>query len=107
MLGSFAMPGDGFNVILRDALAVEVHLPEGGLRACVALFRGFAVPCGSFGEILRDAFAIVVHPPEDDLRLGVALLGGRVVQLEPELADFGGGAQVGFMILSILCVTQA
>ena len=117
LLGGAAVPGDRFNVILRDAFAGGVPHPEGELRAGVALFGGAAVPADRFNVILRDAFAGGVHHPEGELRQGFTLLGGATVpgdrfdvvlwdafaggvpqpegELRLGLARFGAGAQVG------------
>ena len=37
LLGGFAIPGDGFGEILRDAATISVHVPEVDLRGGVAL----------------------------------------------------------------------
>ena len=55
-LCGFAVPSDGYSVILRDATAVDVPHLEVELRLDVALLGGFAVPSDGFSVILRDAF---------------------------------------------------
>ena len=73
------MPHEGFDVVLRDAVAGGVTHPKVKLRARVALLSGQAVPDHGFIVILRDTVAGSATPPKVVLRVGVALLSGQAV----------------------------
>ena len=49
LFGAASVPGDCFNIILRDADAGVVTYPEVDLRGGGALLRGFAVPARGLG----------------------------------------------------------
>ena len=62
------MPHEGFDVVLRDAVAGGVTHPKVKLRARVALLSGLAEPDDGFIVILRDTFAGSATPPKVVLR---------------------------------------
>ena len=79
-------------IILRDALAHEIHEAKIVLGLCVALFRRLAIPPRRFDVIFPDASARFVHDSQIVLGRGVAQLRQRSPDSErgPILSAFIG-----------------
>jgi hypothetical protein len=76
-IGRLAIPVRRSRIILRDAVAVPVHVPETELSADAALIARLAIPDHRTSIIPRGAIAVLVHEPEKELSAGVALVGKR------------------------------
>ena len=79
MLGSQAVPPDGFRVVLRHALTVGVPDPEVELGAGFTLLGGQTEPPDGFRVVLRYALTVVVHDPEEALGVGVSRSDSEIV----------------------------
>ena len=91
MVGCEAKPYQSFDVVLRRALAFDVHDPEIGLGVGVALVGCEAIPLQRLSVVLRHTLAVGIHEPEIKLGVGVALVGKRAPKPK-------GGCVVAFVI---------
>jgi hypothetical protein len=65
------------DVILGNADAVGVNLPEHDLGLCNTLLGGLAIPLDRFCVVLGYALAFVVQDAEAELGICITLLGKR------------------------------
>ena len=65
----------GFAIVLRNPLAIEVHVAEIVPAYGITLLRSLTVPANGFGVVLRHILSVFVHVAESNLSFGIALLG--------------------------------
>src|SRR5271165_4464143 len=63
------------DIVLREAVAIEIHGPETILSVGDALVGRLAIPTHRSRTVLRNTLALGVHEPETVLSAGDALLG--------------------------------
>ena len=82
LVRSLAIPLHRQSIVLRHALAYEIHDAEGPLSVGITLVGGLAMPPRGLSIVLRHALAGAIHVAEVKLSAGIALVGSLTIVLK-------------------------